>query len=706
MYEELYQKYFHKDFSAGKRCFFLAGFSSVAMVITMMITSVVLRAGFTTVFFQFLALILLVVNVYFGQQSERYVLCSAFLGFFVNLVYLPSMYVFRNELICGIIVYSIFGTLLCAIAMEGVAMLVSIITVLCFYAFCFYYVYINNDPLAYLSISSVKLLIEMEIATVFCGLVGGFCMKKKVEFYSQETEKAKNKMAEAENTSEAKNIFLSNISHEIRTPMNAILGTSQLLLGADISDMAKDKVMNILNACNALLSTVNDLLDFSRIESGDITIEEEEYNLEELLSDIINMISIRVMDRQIEFLVDIKPEVPDLLYGDSKRLRQIFINILNNSVKYTKEGYIYLMVDAETIAPNKINLKVAVRDTGIGIKPEDKDRIFRDFERIDTKDSGLDGVEGTGLGLSICKSIVTAMNGDISFESTYGVGTEFRFSVPQIIVGYEDEFADVDKSQIRVLVFEKNEECDKRLTDALDQCGVAVDSAIGAVMFRSSFMSGKYTHVFIDRNNYRDLKSFLGSHLGDAKLTVVTDINQTNVDGYQGTILVRPAHYKNVSAVIAGKSHNSIRKMSISGEFICPNARIMVVDDNLTNLQVVESILTKYQIQVFTASGGRECLYKLESEQVDLIFLDYMMPEMDGIDTLKAIRAVDKKWMTKVPIVALTANTVGGVREMLLSEGFDEYLSKPLEIDKLEKCLKIFLEDEMIKPVVEGNTEE
>ncbi len=704
--EGFLKKYFAEEYSPMRKGFFLAAFSAVFIYAYQAVLAVMMNLGIVTVMNLLIALLLVAFDVYFADVTKRYTLCGVLLTVLVNFVSLPGLYLARNSLFSGSIVYFALGIVICAVAMEGAVMRILVATSLLFQMAVIFYQSRRMGPVVISSGASIRLLVEFSLAVVFCGIVSGFCIKRKVGYYFVEKQKAELAKNEAEAINQAKNVFLSNMSHEIRTPMNAILGTSQLLMASDIDEMSKDRVLNILNACNALLSSVNDLLVFSRIESDRITIEDDEYNFKELLSDIVNMISVRVMDKGIDFLVYVDKDVPDELYGDSKKLRQILINLLNNAVKYTKTGSITLIVKRKMGTDGHFELYCSVKDTGVGIADRDKAKIFNAFERADNGDNSINEIEGTGLGLSICKEIVDAMNGTLGFDSTYGEGSEFYFSVPQTPISFngakkKDETSEAVKSY-SALVYEKDDKSNDMLMTTLAQCSVRAESVCGVAEFRTRLLSGDFTHLFVARTRYTELEGFIEKNLGDAKLIVLADINQTNVEGCPGMVMVRPIYYYNISALLSGDMHSSLRRISITGDFLCPGVRVMAVDDNLTNLQVVESLLERYDMQVITAGGGKECLYRLETQPVDIIFLDYMMPEMDGVDTLKNIRAMDAEWTNNVPIIALTANAVDGVREMLLGEGFDEYLSKPIEIGRLEKTILRFVPESMVKPVIKG----
>lgn len=385
-------------------------------------------------------------------------------------------------------------------------------------------------------------------------------------------EKAK----EAERANESKMIFLANMSHEIRTPMNAICGMAELTLREDISPEVRANVESIQTAGRVLISIVNDILDYSKLESGNMEIIPVTYSFKQLVNDVLNMMSVRIEDKEIDIRADIQPDLPDMLIGDEIRIRQILFNLLSNAIKYTEKGYVIL--DVKGVEDGGfVDLTISVTDSGIGIKKEDMPKLFNSFQQIDTRKAHTR--EGTGLGLAICKQLLSFMGGDIEVESTYGVGSKFTVHISQ------------------------------KISDKI----VAVTEA------------------------------------------EITDEPRVNA----------------------------------------PDAKVLVVDDNAVNLKVAQGLIRTFGIQVDTCSSGRECLDILkETKDYDIIFLDHMMPELDGIDTLNLIRADSSEYMQKVPLVALTANVVSGVRDMFISEGFNDYVPKPIDMVWLNGILRKYLPKE------------
>ncbi len=385
------------------------------------------------------------------------------------------------------------------------------------------------------------------------------------------------KTVEAQTSNEAKSVFLANMSHEIRTPINAIIGMNELILRENTSELVREYASNVRDAGNTLLELVNEILDFSKIEQGKMELIEDEYNTGELLVGIINMISIKADEKGLRLKTDIYEDLPRVLMGDSKRVREILLNLLNNAVKYTDKGEILLKVSMDKSAPTPV-LNISVRDTGIGIREEDMDKLFKQFERLETTRNK--NIEGTGLGLAITAGFVKLMGGSITCNSVYRKGSEFVAKIPQRIL---------DPSPIGSI-----ESVRKRILLAAD---------------------------------------------------------------------------------------------NKSQEFICPSARILVVDDNGMNLKVASRFLALTKAGVVCITSGAEMLEIICREHFDLILLDHMMPGMDGIEALEKSRELKNNLNKDTPYVALTANAIVGAEEMYLSCGFSDYLSKPMNIEALNRML-------------------
>jgi signal transduction histidine kinase/FixJ family two-component response regulator len=499
--------------------------------------------------------------------------------------------------------------------------------------------------------------------------------------------------AAARAASEAKSGFLARMSHEMRTPLNVIIGMGELALREreNISPPSvAEYVSRIGQAGHNLLSIINDVLDFSKIESGLLQLEDAPYRMTSLLDDVINVIRARAAEQRLLFLADVNPGVPDSLRGDSARLSQILINLLGNAVKYTREGFIRLTVDAAAASENSITLRFSVSDSGIGIKPENMGSLFRDFVRLDMKYNS--GIEGTGLGLSISQNLCRAMGGDISATSVYGKGSEFVVTVPQIRESADPIASVSDRGKLRVLLYHKRDRCAESVARTLQSLGVAFRRAGDPSEFLLELGAGGWSHVFASAPEADQAVNILGNDSPPVKTVLLMDIGEafsaSKIDSLMMPIWTSP-----VANALEGKVAFE-RKKSLGVRFTAPRAKILVVDDLATNLQVAKGLLSPYHVITDACVNGAEAVELVQKQEYDMVLMDHMMPEMDGLEATKRIRALGEERFEKLPIIALTANAMSHMREMFLANGFNDFLAKPLEISKLNEIMERWIPPE------------
>jgi PAS domain S-box-containing protein len=379
----------------------------------------------------------------------------------------------------------------------------------------------------------------------------------------------------AQAASEAKSHFLASMSHEIRTPMNAIIGMSELMRIDNLDDLQLQYFMDIRKMSHSLLQIINDILDFSKIEAGKLNLVPADYNIFSLYDNICSLMQFTIGDKPLEFRHSISDDLPQVLFGDDGRVRQIIMNIVNNAIKYTKQGHVDLKLGR--VEKNEQSyLSITVEDTGIGIKKENYAKLFAAFEQLDNRKNR--GIGGTGLGLSITKRLVDMMDGEISFESEYSIGSTFQVLLP----------------------------------------------------------------------------------------------------------------------LIEGDADNMIRPDEGRHAFASPDTSVLVVDDNAVNLTVALGFLSKHDIRPDTAESGKEAIALVRRKKYDIIFMDHMMPEMDGIEATQHIRALGEEHHGNVPIVALSANVVSSARDAFLEAGMDDFIPKPIEAGKLNSILLKWLPPEKL----------
>jgi signal transduction histidine kinase/CheY-like chemotaxis protein len=509
----------------------------------------------------------------------------------------------------------------------------------------------------------------------------------------------------AEFASQAKSDFLAKMSHEIRTPMNAITGMAELLLRGELSGEARGYAQDIKQAGNNLVSIINDILDFSKIEAGKLEIIPINYLLSSLINDTVNIIRTRLMEKPLRFYTNIDGNIPNSLIGDEIRLRQIILNLLSNAVKYSDKGHIGLTITVDKRDDKQIWLRIVISDTGKGIKPEDKAKLFDEFVQVDMKKN--QGVEGTGLGLAITKRLCAAMGGNISMESEYGKGSVFTVVIPQGIES-DTPFAMVtDAENKKVLVYEGRINYGKSVCWSLENMKVPYAMVTNQDDFAAALYREEWFYIFSGYGLHEKIKPLLekGGFPGGKRPPLALMV-EWGTEAYIPDVrfVSIPVQSLSVADTLNGRT-NRQDYLEGSGNFgaircTFPDARLLVVDDIPTNLKVAEGLLSPYKAAVDSCLSGAEAIELVKRNKYDLIFMDHMMPDMDGIEATAAIRKLEmrneqfKKNGKQIPIIALTANAIVGMREMFIENGFNDFLSKPIDVSKLDEILNRWMPEE------------
>jgi signal transduction histidine kinase/CheY-like chemotaxis protein len=504
----------------------------------------------------------------------------------------------------------------------------------------------------------------------------------------------KTTMDSLKSATEAKSNFLAKMSHEIRTPMNAIIGMAELALREDMPDAPREHVLTIKQAGANLLSIVNDILDFSKIESGKLEIVPSEYLFPSLLNDVISIIRMRVVDSRVRFVVNIDSNIPHALFGDEIRIRQILLNLLNNAVKFTNAGYVSFTVTGET-NEDTVNLTMEISDSGRGIKTDDINILFGDFVQLDLAKNK--GVEGTGLGLAIARNLVNAMGGDIAVASEYGKGSTFTITLPQTIRDNAKIASVQNPEEKSVLVYERREMYANSIICTVDNLGVDCTLVSTDSELREKLERGAYTFVFIASGLYEYVREIIERSEKKTKIVLLAGFGEEVADK-NAAILAMPVYAVSVANILndAGGGLSYSERGEAAAPFTAPDAGVLVVDDINTNLSVAKGLMLPYKMRVDIRLSGAEAIEAARANKYDLILMDHMMPEMDGIEAARRIRKLDVfgGYYANAPIAALTANAVSGTKEMFLANGFNDFLSKPIDTLKLNAVLAAWIPKE------------
>jgi len=510
--------------------------------------------------------------------------------------------------------------------------------------------------------------------------------------------------AEAANV--AKSAFLANMSHEIRTPMNAVIGMNELLLATSLNDKQKDLAVTSQEAGNLLLNIINDILDFSKIEAGKVTMSNFKFDLATVIESVAEILAVKAREKRLSLITFIPPDIP-IIIGDADRLKQVLLNLIGNAIKFTDSGEVAVITSIKNVTEKNISITFEVIDTGIGIEEKAQKKLFQPFVQADESTTRKYG--GTGLGLSISKKIIENMKGEIFLISSPGIGTTFRFTLPfEAVIDEEKSTYNRKSKDLKIMVISESKIAGDTIIKYLEAWEVTgcilllnLTQAL-AMLNNDSKVENKYNLIIFDTlggliNEYCEFSKTV--EIDSILITAVDPVLQGIVPSSLGfsAILTRPVKQsqlfdcivtvinKNSNEKLVDPLNEIVQKDELKEVLTEPESRdrILLVEDNLINRKVALMQLEVLGLLADIATNGKEAVEILEKNKYSMVLMDCQMPVMDGFEATKAIRKLQAMQGEHILIVAMTANAMAEDKEKCLSSGMDDYICKPVRIEKL-----------------------
>ncbi len=541
-----------------------------------------------------------------------------------------------------------------------------------------------------------SLLVFARIALdLIAGITSFMLSRYLIKRRRQEQDNYSSVIAELKNTTRRTEDFLTNVSHEFRTPINAVTGISDVMLRNEDNPEKRKDLIAIQQAGHRLFTQISDILDYTELDTGRLQISSEPYMIASTINDLITEAQTMIKQSNLELVIDVDPQVPSMMNGDEVKVKKIIRHLIDNAFKFTKEGGIYIHI--YTLKKKYgVNLCISVQDTGIGITDAHIDNLYEKFYQVDAGRSRRAG--GMGLGLSIVYGMVQELGGFMYINGTEGKGTTVHISIPQEVTDSTPcmQLEEHESSCIAAYTQPKKykspavrEYYDTAIEHLRQGLGVQLHKATTLGELQKIQNAYTLTHIYIGREEYEEDSDYF-EKLGEKICVIVIAREDFKVKPNSRIIIThKPFNGFPLTNILANGSKVYMRDLFFAEKrMICPKIRALVVDDDEMNLLVAGGILRDYQMQVTTALSGKEAISLCEENSYDIIFLDHMMPEMDGVETMHRLKNLIRYSDENMVIIALTANAVSGSREMFLQEGFDEFVAKPIEPTVFERVMR------------------
>ena len=690
---------YDENIPMGSKKFYLVVGYVIPVLVLVMLTVPVAGYGMYVLITEFAYLFILSALTYFLWRYEEYNLISYVLCFVTCFLIFPLFFFVTGYIYNGIPVFLASAVVLTFFLIEGRSVWVIAALELAYYCLMFIFCYNNTELLDYYMDNNCT-FIEKVLNFLFACLVPILIVSYQTALFNRIKVKKEQSYISIRNSELSKIRFLANMTHEIRNPMNAIVGMNELVLKENLTPGAREQAEVIRDASNQLLRIVNNILIYSKLDSNKWEAVPVKYSFKELMREVIDNVSRGMQEEGADFYVFIDHTIPTYLFGDIQGVKQIFMYLLYNSIQQTQRRSMSLEIHSERIAEEHMHrFKCRIAETGSGMPEADVDSLLGAFNKYDSRRNAT--LKGLGLEISICNALLAMMNGFLKIESVVGVGTAIIFEFSNYIIDDTPMLSVDERFDRRVLVYLHDKDEESVWKSLMEDIKISPVYAAGPVAFRNEIENHRYTHIFLWEKDYEALYDILTQTMCEEVTYVITDYNHVYKDFGNCRILRRPLSCLNIIDVLNGEwDQNDYIRLRTAERVIFPDARILVVDDSFVNQKVISSLLNNFEIVPKTASSGSKCLEMLREEDYDLVMLDQMMPEMDGIETLHRIKRIVGH-NSRIPVLCITAELGRDVGERLIDEGFDDYIAKPVKDYHLGRLLRQYLPNEMAVVVAE-----
>ena len=543
------------------------------------------------------------------------------------------------------------------------------------------------------------LIVTRSILHIAIITVMGWICRTIIDKWSEVLDQSREEVSALNESVKRINDFIANVSHEIRTPINAILGICNMAIADETEERKIDKLLSIEEAGKKIGEQISDILDYSEIDRNDLANNCEDYMLSSLLNDVVNELT-PYRKKELELVIDVDASIPSVMNSDAAKIKKILWHTIVNGLKYTNEGGVYVHLSP---VPHDygINLCIEVKDTGIGMDERQLEMIYDSFYKADSGRDRMTG--GLGLGMRIVHGFVRSLGGFMTIESAVSEGTTIRISIPNKVVDEAGCMSVRDRDKISLgayLHFEKypdpnvREFYDSMVRNIVTGLKVTMHRVDNVESLHALIESKKLTHLFAGPEEYNDNVEYMEELAKTIIVTVVANPEELCVpSGSRVRIMPKPFYCFPVVGILNSKATDEIAE---EGKVTFPGARILVVDDEPMNLIVSSAMLARYNMIVTTCESGQEAIDICRDNEFDIIFMDHMMPGMDGVEAMKRIRSNMARGKIAVPVIAFTANAVSSAKEMFRREGFDGFISKPVDRIEMERVLRRLLPANLI----------